>query len=459
MKRVSTIFSRHPSLARDLLQPRRAQFKDPELEGAYRQSRLGDHLQQLRIFVIIGVVATVYFIPSDILFFGWGERAKWLLSVRASFILISIACLIYSFRLPADRLTTVAILWFLAAILSQGIFATNRPQTHTGNFVVELIAILLIYLLLPVTVRRRFYAAGLLTLFGFVVLFFGREQQPQGMIRALAFAAILANFTGILISYRHERLDRLKYYLLRSERAARAELAEANAELDAFSHTVAHDLKNPINAIGAGLYLLREKIGSSADAPSTAEIFELMEEAALRQQRIVDELLLLAHIRREGEPPKSQIEMEALLRRVIGFLQTDVRNAGATVEVAQLPAACGHAPWIEQVWVNYLTNAIKYGGESPRIECGGRIKDGVARFWVRDHGPGISPEERGRLFTEFTRLNQVKAEGHGLGLSVARRIVVALGGSVGVESPTDGGAEFWFTLPVQCGFTGVAADA
>jgi two-component system sensor histidine kinase/response regulator len=328
-----------------------------------------------------------------------------------------------------------------------------------GNFVVELIAILLIYLLLPVTVRRRFYAAGLLTLFGFVVLFYGREQQPQEMARALAFAALLANFAGILVSYRHERLDRLQYYLLRSEQATRAELADANAELDAFSRTVAHDLKNPINAVHGGLHLLREELGSSADAPSSAEIFELMEEAVLRQQRIVNDLLLLANIRRGQDPPQNRIEMDALLRRVIAFLHTDVKNAGATVEVAgQLPAACGHESWIEQVWVNYLTNAIKYGGDPPRIECGGRIEDGVARFWVRDHGPGISAEEQDRLFIEFTRLNQVKVEGHGLGLSVARRIVEALGGNVGVESPADGGAEFWFTLPEQCVFTGVAAD-
>lgn len=139
--------------------------------------------------------------------------------MRASCIVIGVALLIYSFRLPTDRLSVVAIIWFVASLLSQRIIGTNRPSTHIGNFVVELITILLIYLLLPVTIRRRFYAAGLLTTYSFVTLFFGREQQPQEVVRALAFAALLANFAGIVVSYRHERLDRLEYYLLRSERA------------------------------------------------------------------------------------------------------------------------------------------------------------------------------------------------------------------------------------------------
>ena len=69
------------------------------------------------------------------------------------------------------------------------------------------------------------------------------------------------------------------------------------------------------------------------------------------------------------------------------------------------------------------------------------------RFWVRDNGPGITPEERSRLFTPFTRLDQVRAEGHGLGLSIVRRIVGRLGGEVGVESEIGQGSTFLFTLP------------
>jgi signal transduction histidine kinase len=110
----------------------------------------------------------------------------------------------------------------------------------------------------------------------------------------------------------------------------------------------------------------------------------------------------------------------------------------------------GYAPWIEEVWVNYLSNAIKYGGRPPRVELGAETQPGgLVRFWVRDNGPGIAPEAQVRLFVPFTRLDQVRAKGHGLGLSIVRRIVEKLGGQVGVISTPGQGSVFSFTLPTQ----------
>jgi signal transduction histidine kinase len=118
------------------------------------------------------------------------------------------------------------------------------------------------------------------------------------------------------------------------------------------------------------------------------------------------------------------------------------------------PVALGYGPWIEQVWVNYLSNAIKYGGEPPRVELGADasgdagLSQGRVRFWVRDNGPGLGEEEIGRLFVPFTRLDQARAQGHGLGLSIVRRIVEKLGGGVGVESEPGEGSLFYFALPL-----------
>ena len=114
------------------------------------------------------------------------------------------------------------------------------------------------------------------------------------------------------------------------------------------------------------------------------------------------------------------------------------------------PVALGYGPWVEEVWVNYLSNGIKYGGTPPRLELGGTAQsDGMVRFWVRDNGPGISKENQGQLFTPFTRLRQARAKGHGLGLSIVRRIVEKLGGQVGVESDLGQGSTFCFTLPSE----------
>jgi signal transduction histidine kinase len=112
------------------------------------------------------------------------------------------------------------------------------------------------------------------------------------------------------------------------------------------------------------------------------------------------------------------------------------------------PMVLGYAPWLQEVWANYLSNGLKYGGWPPRLTLGAAPQsNGMIRFWVQDNGPGLTPEAQGLLFTEFTRLEELRAEGHGLGLSIVRRIVEKLGGEVGVESTLGQGSVFYFTLP------------
>ena len=102
--------------------------------------------------------------------------------------------------------------------------------------------------------------------------------------------------------------------------------------------------------------------------------------------------------------------------------------------------------------MTYISNAIKYGGQPPRVELGATMQtDSKARFWVRDDGPGLNAEAQTKLFTPFTQLSQVRTNGHGLGLSIVRRIVEKLGGQVGMETKLGQGSTFFFTLPVGNG--------
>jgi signal transduction histidine kinase len=111
------------------------------------------------------------------------------------------------------------------------------------------------------------------------------------------------------------------------------------------------------------------------------------------------------------------------------------------------PVALGHSAWIEEIWENYISNALKYGGKSPRVECGGeKLPDGRVRFWVRDNGPGLTAEEQAKLFDPFVQLSKVRVKGSGLGLSIVQRIANKLGGDVGVESEVGHGSLFTFTL-------------
>ena len=228
-----------------------------------------------------------------------------------------------------------------------------------------------------------------------------------------------------------------------------ADLEERNAELDAFAHTVAHDLKNPLTAItGFSTLILEAAEDGSLSPEQQLEFVHYIEQNATRMRNIIDELLLLAGVRSMKEVQTSVLDMGRIVEEVQYRLDYLVEESGAIITApAEWPEALGYGPWVEEVWANYISNAIKYGGRPPLIELGADEMDGHIRFWVRDNGAGLSAEERDRLFAPFERLHQVRAEGHGLGLSIVRRIVEKLGGEVGVNSEIGKGSEFYFTLP------------
>jgi signal transduction histidine kinase len=109
----------------------------------------------------------------------------------------------------------------------------------------------------------------------------------------------------------------------------------------------------------------------------------------------------------------------------------------------------GYEPWVEEVWTNYLSNALKYGGRPARIELGSEdLSNGMIRFWIHDNGNGITLASQALLFTAFYQPPH-SSGGYGLGLSIVKRIVEKLGGEVAVQSsgaPGEG-STFSFTLP------------
>ena len=114
------------------------------------------------------------------------------------------------------------------------------------------------------------------------------------------------------------------------------------------------------------------------------------------------------------------------------------------------PNAYGYEQWVEEIWSNFLSNAIKYGGENPKIELGASLSEpGMVKCWVKDYGKGLSEAQQKAIFHHFVRFDVLAAEGHGLGLSIVKRIAAKLGGKTGYERTDDGGSLFWFTLPAS----------
>jgi PAS domain S-box-containing protein len=230
------------------------------------------------------------------------------------------------------------------------------------------------------------------------------------------------------------------------------ELEARNAELDAYAHTVAHDLKGPLATIIGFGTLMEADMGKRPEDETRSHLQTLLR-SAYKLKDIINDLLLLASVRQQGEVATGPVDMRAIVSEVQIRLSGPIaaRHADFTLP-DRWPVAMGYAPWVEEVWVNYVSNALKFGRDPVRIELGyDRDGDGqtgpLIRFWVKDNGPGLTAEEQARLFTPFTRLEQIDTKGHGLGLSIVQRIVHRLGGHVGVDSEAGEGSRFWFSLP------------
>jgi two-component system sensor histidine kinase/response regulator len=263
-----------------------------------------------------------------------------------------------------------------------------------------------------------------------------RDAEIRDLRRSLADAEARGASLAAELELRMQELGELN-----------AELHARNQDLDAFSHTVAHGLRAPLgNAISYARLLVENR--DSLDDDARADCLEAIAETGQKMINIVNELLLLAEVR-DAEVPMGPLHMGPVIRDCLSRLDFMIEEYGAEIELPGdwLPVV-GYGPWIEEAWVNYLSNAIKYGGRPPRVELGVDAEDdGTVRCWVRDNGAGLTPEQQELLFTPFTRLNQVSVKGYGLGLSIVLRIVEKMGGSVGVESEPGKGSVFGFYLP------------
>lgn len=221
-------------------------------------------------------------------------------------------------------------------------------------------------------------------------------------------------------------------------------------ELDAYAHTVAHDLKNPLATIGGFAALLETGYGDDFPAEQRQSFAETIIRSVGHMSDIIEALLLLADVRQQDEIVMDVVDMGMVVHEAMARLYVVIQEAEAEIISPDIwPEALGYMPWVAEIWANYISNAIKYGGRPCRIEVGADQPDeDTIRFWVQDNGRGLMPEEQAKLFIPFTRLAETAGiQGHGLGLSIVQRIAEKLAGTVGVDSTPGEGSRFFFTLP------------
>nr|WP_246305660.1 GAF domain-containing sensor histidine kinase [Nocardioides marinisabuli] len=227
---------------------------------------------------------------------------------------------------------------------------------------------------------------------------------------------------------------------------ARDELQRSNSQLTAFAGQVSHDLRNPLTTVRMSLSMLAEESEEGAPDPATSTyLLSRAERGTERMQALIDDLLAYARI--GGRIASKPVD----LGLVAAAVRDDLAEAlsGATLEVGELPVVTGDPVQLRAVLQNLVANAAKFvpAGEPARIRVASRRVEAGWRIEVVDHGLGIAPEDRERVFEPLTRTHE-QVPGSGIGLATVRRVVDAHAGSIGIEETPGGGTTVWVELPV-----------
>jgi len=238
----------------------------------------------------------------------------------------------------------------------------------------------------------------------------------------------------------------------RRVRERTALLQEALDEMEAFSHTIAHDLRAPMRAVRGFAEVLGEEAGGRLE-PAENQYLQRIVDAARRMDDLV--LGLLAYSRLSRAPlPLERVPVTNATAPLRRRLEREVTERGGRLTVAfdpALPALRAHPGVLAEVLASLASNAVKFVGPGvpPEIRMGAGRREDCVRVWIEDNGIGIDPRYHERIFGVFERVHRDdRYPGAGVGLAFVRKAMARMGGSVGVESAAGQGSRFWIELPI-----------
>ncbi len=245
-----------------------------------------------------------------------------------------------------------------------------------------------------------------------------------------------------------KRAQATQQALVKSLAMRSIEVEAANADLEAFVYSVSHDLRAPLRRIEGFSTILMEDHASQMDQETT-RLLDIIHNNTQKMNQLITDLLQLSRIGRD-ELHASQVNMVSLVNSVYDEVAGAETKRQFEFTVKDLPPAAGDQALLRQVWINLISNAIKYTRPKTekRIEVGGYPLLGKVAFYVKDSGVGFDPEYADKLFTVFQRLHlESEFEGDGVGLAIVKRIVTRHHGQVWAEGQVGQGATFYFSLP------------
>jgi two-component system CheB/CheR fusion protein len=229
-----------------------------------------------------------------------------------------------------------------------------------------------------------------------------------------------------------------------------AQLSHSRAEMEAFTYTVAHDLRAPLRAMhGLSQLVLQDYDGKTLDDAGKQNLRRIMD-ASRRMDALIQDLLAFSQLARE-EVHLEPIPLTGSVESVLRELASEIEHAGAEVTVqGPLPTVQAHRTILSQVLSNLVSNALKFAapGVKPKVRIRSETQGGRHLLWVEDNGIGIAPELHARIFKVFERLHKTEQyPGTGIGLAIAARGMERMGGKIGVESELGQGSRFWIEFP------------
>lgn len=230
----------------------------------------------------------------------------------------------------------------------------------------------------------------------------------------------------------------------------RKKLENTNAELEAFSYSVSHDLRAPLRAIDGFVEILLEDYAGKLEQEGK-RVCDVIKKNSHRMGSLIDDLLAFSRLGR-SEMKKTEIDMSVLANDVFSGLASPEMRKRIDFEVYDLHPAYGDPSMIRQAWVNLISNAIKFSASAERakIEIRSRMDDGAVVYQIRDNGVGFDMKYVDKIFGVFQRLHSSREfEGTGVGLAIVQRIVLRHGGHIEANCTSGNGACFLFTLPFK----------
>jgi signal transduction histidine kinase len=229
--------------------------------------------------------------------------------------------------------------------------------------------------------------------------------------------------------------------------AKERELEGSNADLQAYAHTIAHDLQEPVRTLICGVELIERGLGGNLRGADQRLLF-YVKNSAERLRNMIAGLLEYSRVGQQDEPA-AQTNCHEVLLGVTQLLKTLIEETGARIEVGALPVVAVSDYRVAQLFQNLIGNALKFRRKDvePRVTVSAERAGAWWRFAVADNGAGFDMAYRERIFGVFQRLQSREIEGTGIGLSVCKRIVERAGGTIYAESVVGEGSKFVFTLP------------